>query len=408
MKDFIYQVDEKECGYAVIKMLLASVNKNENFLYLPRFNNTNEAYSLFELIAFAKKYQLLLSAYQIKGINALLNERAPFIYIKTLPDNSFHAILIKKKWRYFSYVYDPAIGKKIMLNKKVFNDSEIGANILNVEAVQLTSLNLIAPKLIANKDQSIILLLNIISLSCFFFSAYFINDNDFMFLPIFLIAVGVIIAIIHRVFIYKAMQKFDDNFIAYTFSNDKAIREDNYRLMHKVKASLFTSYSRLIISLFTALAINLILILKDKRAIVVLLISLIMALIDNFLITPIAKKKSEEIVRKERELLSEAKKSQEDYINEYNEIKEATYSVTKRLDYKRIIIYFCLLMVVFIMSYLVHEMNVYFILFYMMTSIFSYDNFINAFKISDENKENTINQTKFKHLIIKNDKNHLV
>lgn len=401
MKDFIYQVDSKECGYACVKMLLAQINKNENFLYLPRFNGTDEAYSLFDLIAFTKKYGVILTGYQIKGFNALNNERAPFIYIKTLANNSKHALLIKKKWRYFAYVYDPANGKKISLIKKEFSDCVYGVEILSVEASQTASLNVVVPKLISKRDQYTIVLLNIGALITFFFAAYFVNENADMLMPIVFIVIGVILAIIHRVYMYKTMQKFDEEFIAITFDSDTMVRESNYRLMHKVKAGLFTSYSRFLVSLFTALAINLVLILKDRRSFIILIASLLAALIDNFFISSIIKKRSEEIFQLEQHLLSNDKKSEEEYLNEYAQIKENTYSIARNIDYKRIIIYFVLLVIVLIMSWISKQNNIYFILFYLMTAIFSYDNFAQAFKINDESKENIINQTKFIHLLLK-------
>ena len=49
MKNFVYQINRNECGYASLKMLLAIVLRDDDYLYLPHQENKNHQYDLLEL-----------------------------------------------------------------------------------------------------------------------------------------------------------------------------------------------------------------------------------------------------------------------------------------------------------------------------------------------------------------------
>ena len=111
------------------------------------------------------------------------------------------------------------------------------------------------------------------------------------------------------------------------------------------------------------------------------------------------KNKSYDLEVLERTTLEKEDMSEEEYLNNYNEIKENTYKIARLIDLKRIIMYFILLVVTVVFSRLTGNTDVYFVIFHFAMCMFTYVSLDNVYKMLDTSKENQINQLKFYNLI---------
>mgnify|MGYP002516034857 CR=1 FL=1 len=110
MKYYIKQIGEKDCGVTCIKMLLAIVYKNTDYLYYPHVNVETSS-SLRDLINLAKKEGVIIKASRIIDKKALFKKTVscPFLIVINKKDN-LHMVLIKKITKSRVKVYDPSSG----------------------------------------------------------------------------------------------------------------------------------------------------------------------------------------------------------------------------------------------------------------------------------------------------------
>ena len=65
---YCYQLSNNDCGYACLKMCLANIHHNKDYLSLTEdFKEDN--YSMFDLISIAKKYNIEHKGYEVENIN---------------------------------------------------------------------------------------------------------------------------------------------------------------------------------------------------------------------------------------------------------------------------------------------------------------------------------------------------
>ena len=64
---YIQQTRKDDCGYASLKMLLASLNKDKNYLFLQE-EKEKGSYSYLELVTIAKQHDVELNGYRIDSL----------------------------------------------------------------------------------------------------------------------------------------------------------------------------------------------------------------------------------------------------------------------------------------------------------------------------------------------------
>lgn len=401
MKDFIYQTNKNDCGFAAIKMLLAITYKNSSYLYLPTNKRENEQYTLLELKEIAKSHGLLLAGYQISDVSHLPNNKKPFIIAKKGEGNNKHAILVKRMYKKYSYIYDPNEGKKYISNKELFNGIDDKMEMLIVETSHEINTPDIKTNLVSSKDKTWLLICELGSVFAYFISAYFIKPNKHFLYPMILAVVGVILAMIYKIYTLNYMKKFDEEYISITYDNDYKIREEKYRLLHATKEGLFSNIYQIVLYISSALAVNVVLIIENYYAVFIIIASTLLTFIEVLVINPRIKKKMKEIEIDEKFMLDNKELNKDEYENAYNDIKERSYKVAKKVEMKKILSLFILLILTIFMSGIFEQANVYYVLFYFTFCLFTYTSFSNAFNMAEKNKDNIINETKFLNLINK-------
>ncbi|MCQ2786867.1 MAG: cysteine peptidase family C39 domain-containing protein [Bacilli bacterium] len=314
MKDFVYQINQNECGYASLKMLLAIVLKDSSYLFLPHHEDKNHQYDLLELKEIAKANGVLLAGYVINNQHDLLNLKTPFIMVRTLANGGKHAVVVKKIYKGFATIYDPALGKKTVSTKKYFALNH-NVEVLSVESHSFVSRTFDIRPLLTNKERAKNITCEVLAIMCYFFAAYFLGKEMDMIIPLVLMVVGALFAIIFKGVSISTMKRFDEEFIEFTYSNNLVKREENYRLMHKTKSGLLNSTSNMILTLSSSLLINIILILQNIVAVYIIISSLVLVLIDAAFIDPWIKNKSYDLEELESRTLKKPNLTKEEYFN---------------------------------------------------------------------------------------------
>ena len=101
MKYYCLQLNDYDCGYAVIKMLLANINNDKNYLFMKE-NITKKSYSLLELKKIGEKYNLNLKGFEVKDFK--LVNKFPFIALININKQN-HYVLVNKITNVFKNLF---------------------------------------------------------------------------------------------------------------------------------------------------------------------------------------------------------------------------------------------------------------------------------------------------------------
>ena len=93
MSYYIKQIKKNDCGYTSIKMYLASLSKNKDFLFMQ--DSKIENLSILELIELLNKYNVEAKAYKNVSEKNIKKIREEFLLINK-NENSYHCVMVKK------------------------------------------------------------------------------------------------------------------------------------------------------------------------------------------------------------------------------------------------------------------------------------------------------------------------
>mgnify|MGYP003319725412 CR=1 FL=1 len=105
MKYFIFQGNNHDCGFASLKMLLASISHDKSYLYIPKVTK-REYFTVDELANIANDYGVELGQFACDD-DYFTKMQCPCI---TLIDSN-HAVLVKKVTKRNITFYDPYNGR---------------------------------------------------------------------------------------------------------------------------------------------------------------------------------------------------------------------------------------------------------------------------------------------------------
>lgn len=118
MKYYCLQESSSDCGFCVLKVMLANLNKDANYLDLK--SQKEGPYSMLDIKKLALEYKLELEGYKVDDLSLLSTFTFPLIcQIKRGKDN--HFVLIEKIEKGILYIFDPSIGE-LEINESVFQE----------------------------------------------------------------------------------------------------------------------------------------------------------------------------------------------------------------------------------------------------------------------------------------------
>lgn len=324
---YISQLNNYDCGFACFKMVLASLNKNKDFLYLS--SNKYDRYSFKDLVLLGKQHQINFEGAffedkkEIK--KAHKTNRYPFIISIEYKKGHKHAVVVAKAMKFGVIIYDPSLGKNYISYKKLFQIWD--GNALFVKDFQKTECN-IKFKLPINKKKMIpsILFHCFSSLFCML-GILFIDKSSYVFIPIIFFGLFCIFEILFRNSLFNLMKAIDQ-----FYYDSVEVKKDDYYSFHqavnRLKKSIIINPINLIFSISISIFLIVICILNGLTYLPFVLLCFVLAIFDVILIEPLQREKETKISLIEQEL--KYAKNNIDYCSRIKNLNEQTYNYGKQ------------------------------------------------------------------------------
>ena len=206
MKYFIQQIKEKDCGFACLKILMANVHKNKDYLYYPQ-DIDDHSYSLAELIKIARDEKITLKAYRFIKKSEIKNEKIFPILTVCKANQKLHMVVLYKIRKNNFYIFDPIKGK-IKLKERDFYEIWTGEALINLGVEK----NKYHAKKNNIKETAFILgssIVQVISFAALATGLYFINDKISFIIPILLFLAYFLFELLYKQVSIIGMKFFD-------------------------------------------------------------------------------------------------------------------------------------------------------------------------------------------------------
>ena len=289
---YIPQIQKDDCGFSCLKMVLATLHNDKNYLFLPQ-EEDHGYYSYSDLISIAELYGVTFNAIRSTNKMELVScPKFPLIVAITLNNGAKHAVVVEKARGNRVTYYDPRFGKMTMK----FDDfiKIWDGTALMIEQVVKTKY----PHPVLNPvKKSTHLGLSLIQFLSGVFAVlgvYFINDAFPIYLPIIFLSLAIITELLMRVVTYRVMKKLDDYFfdesrVPYDGFKDYLVRYENYKKL------VLSSPMNYILTLVFTLGLVAVILINDYRNVLLVTVPILLCLFRLVYITPSLKKKKREL-----------------------------------------------------------------------------------------------------------------
>ena len=298
MKYYIPQIDYSDCGFACLKMMVASLYQDQNALFIKQ-DESHGPYSLLDLKKLAETYGIILDGVEVDDKLLIKEIRLPFIALLQKKNEVCHYVLVHKiKHGYVNYL-DPEIGE-CSLSIKNFSHLWTGTALI-ISEFNKREIEFKNYEVDDKKKDFFTPLLQVFSSILLAVGIFFIDDKSTIYLPLVFLSSSVISEIILRIFLIKKMEKMDIQLI-----NQAVVKKGKYHEFYlryeEYKKSHVSHKLTLVFSLLSILFITTIVLLNNIYNAFIVLIPLFIAIMDVKFISPMINEKEELIALEEREL----------------------------------------------------------------------------------------------------------
>lgn len=380
---FIQQTTQHDCGFTALKILLANLNKDENYLYLTSPFPSDRDVSLLELIEEAKNHSLILkSSRAIDKSKLNKNDQVPFIAVINNEGNN-HAVYLYKINDKYVYYYDP-IGEFKRVRITEFIKIWTG-DFLRVESFNKKNASFKKPNLVKTGERIVALLFTLFSASCSLLGIYFINKNAYIFLPAIFLSLMIISELVLKRYLLSLMKKVDKRMEDYYDD----IKDKDYRLFHnyleRYKSSLLLTDVNFYVSFLITIIIAFIMLINDKINIIYIGVNILLGIVYSFIVQPLLQKKALEMERREGLLEYQ---DRNDAFNNIATLRKEGYRYGSIYTSIKYIFIFIQIVTAFIMMMSLQIVNVTYIICYSVMEIYFYNHFVSMFEVYDKKDEN--------------------
>lgn len=251
-KYFCFQGNDNDCGFAALKMLIANLYGDKNYLFLKK-DGIRSHYSFMNLEKIALKHGLKLKSYRYEeDVNY---KDFPTMFLTTfMRRDNYHMVYVQKRFGNF-LIFDPDVGCYYM-RKSVFLRRY---SRFTMEIVSFIKEKFFAPDLprINRRFVAAEIILEIVSSICLLLGFYFMGNSIYPFYLAISLLSGFIIG---EIFISNirmhALKEYDKKYINYFFQDENKNTLERYNKYQTYKTNLFLTprrfYSSIIIAVFVA------------------------------------------------------------------------------------------------------------------------------------------------------------
>jgi len=234
---FINQIVNDDCAFASLKILLANLKRNENYLYLKQ-DEKHGSFSYLELIDIAKHYGTELIGFKVDEKEELRHaDIFPMILTIKVNENS-HAVCLMAINKKYATLLDPSSGKVKIKITKLFEIWD-GTGLLIKEEKECKE-NPVTP---IKKARNNVLdyIFQFLAGASFLFGLVTMSYENFTLFSFISIGVAVIFEALSRLIKIREMKRFDKN-ISYFIEKIEPKNLDHFIVRkEKYKESIFSN-----------------------------------------------------------------------------------------------------------------------------------------------------------------------
>ena len=276
MKNFCYQGNEHDCGFAALKMLFSIISKNQNYLYLQK-GSQSEHYSFLDLIEIAATHQVNLAGYELE-FKKMKEQKLPILV--QLAGN--HMVVLKKIRKNYFYVLDPARGKlKIHENDflKVYS-----GHCLVIETEELDrKFKADKPRLMPVSYGIVHLVVAAVLIGMLGLDFYLMNMSENVPFIFMLIMFLILVEVFENWYLLKMSDYFDAHYIPLFFRKETNQNYDDYKKFLGVKVKLFQSSKSMVVFASLAIILGVLISLNEPKNLLVIALIAIYKAVEKYI-----------------------------------------------------------------------------------------------------------------------------
>ena len=392
---YIPQTTKCSCGMACLKMLLANVHNDENYLYLPE-NERHGPYSYQHLVTLAQRYDVTLLGVKYEDKEDLRHVKTfPMILTVINPNDSPHAVLVTKRRNRFIQVFDPDSGVRWQKIDSFIVDWDGTA--LAVNHVEKQKYNKIVVDVSDGKNKILAYILQILAAVFITLATLFLKPDGPYYLPIIFCALSGLSEILLRFHLLKTMQKCDKylrRFIPYV---DKRDYLEFYRRCQEYKRSALTMGLNFIFNILLIILVAVVLLINSLSNVIFIFVALLSACIDVFLFNPLTKDIAKQVADEEDEIKTIRDDQEMDLQVKSLEVKSYRYAYL--LFAKKIVVGAFFLLSSILVCLYTHAFALTNVVFYACVTMLIYNYLIPLLSYENRALENKVNKVRLNNIV---------
>ena len=276
MKYFIYQGNDHDCGFAALKMYLATLAKDKSYLYIPK-PKKREHYNLDDLAEISLSYGVEL---EVCGCSKDYYESLDEPTLTLIDEN--HVVMIKRVKKKSITLYDP--GRGIVKMKKDEFLRRWRNVIMSTDSPETVSrISKIRQRLLPQKLEILNNVFSFLSAALLIATFYLLNKRENFWFSLLFLSLFIGSQIVDRVILYKQVYTFDTNYIPKYFNIKSNCSKESYAKYVSYKESFFMHNRQLIASVLIAFCVTFLLCFNDFRNAFVLLALILLKVLELLL-----------------------------------------------------------------------------------------------------------------------------
>lgn len=390
---FIHQINNQDCGFTCLKMLLAHYHHDKRYLFLQEKNICSLSY--FALIELGKKYGLVLGGYSFQRKEDILKLQKQWILVSIKQQKTTHAVLIYIKQKTI-LMLDPSFGSIKISHNDFFSLWNQCALVVE----QTLTFNFSPPTFhpVLKRYTFFLSTIKIISFSCLIVGLGFINYQVSLLIPILLLASFLAFEIIYKSSCLLLLSKFDTDLIRRCHTLPFYSLEE-YKTYETFKSKYVSLPIDFLFRLASVLFISTLIVINSIYNLIFLGLIIPIVLFDFLCMQKRLVKAKYKIGLLEQSLVDEKERA----ISIFQALHHLTYRLVARDNIKRSL-YFSIVFIGIICSMIAQQIvSLSFLLFYSALSFYLIDNGLKLLNLSQEINEYYLLKNKYLYLLVATD-----
>lgn len=391
MDYYIKQNTNEDCGFACLKMLLANLSKNKEFLYM-KSPKRQGPYTFFELLEIAKANGLILKAFEIDNLDEIYSFKMPILASLKTGSSISHLVMINKIEKGKVQVFDPELGKSYMEIERL--NSLFDGYIIEVQEENIISFKSEKRNFVSLKDNLILILIKVIATLSIFTGLYFINENSYFVAPVGLFLIYALSEVLFQMYVKKVMRSFDERYIEGVYDKNQTIFKEKYIFYSNFKVKKIFSPAQTIVSFITTLFLLIILLINSYTNVYFIIISVAFSLINILLVNPLIERKKTNLQIAENKTLNQ-KISKDEAVSSLLDINQDALYIVKLVSFQKYIKVMLSLIISLLLMIFSKLMSVNFVVFYFFLYYYLISQEIETINMIKFLKDEKADETKF-------------